>query len=365
MPSEIYKKLQEQLDQYSCGYPTTDSGVEFKILERLFTEEESEMFLSLSQMAETPEEVAQRLGRDPEVVATLLDQMADKGTVFRLRKGKTNRYGAVPFMLGFYEFQLGSMDSELSGLFEQYFEEAFLDSMGTVDPLMRTIPVHRTVEALHPVATFEDSREIVKKQQFIAVANCICRVQQGLLDKSCGKPVEVCLLFGSWGQHYIDLGIARQITVEETLNILDQAEEAGLVTQPSNSLKPSAICNCCGDCCAILRSLNKLSRPAEAVTSNCFCVVNTDLCDGCETCLDRCQMGAIAINEDGVAQINMDRCIGCGLCVTKCPSEALHLEVKPENQRRQPPETAREVVKMMAQKRGKSLTPLALKATSP
>jgi hypothetical protein len=28
-------------------------------------------------MAETPEEVAQRLGRDPEVVATLLDQMAD------------------------------------------------------------------------------------------------------------------------------------------------------------------------------------------------------------------------------------------------------------------------------------------------
>ena len=195
MPSEIYKKLQEQLDQYSCGYPTTESGVEFKILERLFTEEESEVFLSLSQMAETPEEVAQRLGRDPEVVATLLDQMADKGTVFRLRKGKTNRYGAVPFMLGFYEFQLGTMDSELSGLFEQYFEEAFLDSMGTVEPLMRTIPVHRTVEALHPVATFEDSREIVKNQQFIAVANCICRVQQGLLDKSCGKPVEVCLLF--------------------------------------------------------------------------------------------------------------------------------------------------------------------------
>ena len=100
-------------------------------------------------------------------------------------------------MLGFYEFQLGTMDSELSGLFEQYFEEAFLDSMGTVDPLMRTIPVHRAVEALPPVATYEDSREIVKNQQFISVANCICRVQQGLLDKSCDKPVEVCLLFGS------------------------------------------------------------------------------------------------------------------------------------------------------------------------
>lgn len=361
MPSEVYEKLRERLDQYSCGFPATESGVEFKILERLFTEEEAKMFLSLNLMAEPPEKVARRLGRDPEAVAALLDQMADKGTVFRLYKGESVRYGAVPYLLGFYEYQLGSMDSELAGLCEEYFEEAFLDAMATVDPLMRTIPVHRTVEVSHPVATFEDSREIVKNQKFIAVANCICRVQQGLLDKSCGKPVEVCLLFGSWGQHYIDLGIARQITVEEALKILDQAEEAGLVTQPNNSLKPSSICNCCGECCAILRALNKLPRPAEAVTSNCFSVVNIDLCDGCETCLERCQMGAISLTDDEVAEINMDRCIGCGLCVTACPSAALRLEIKPEGQRRKPPETNREAMAMMAQKRGKSLTGLGFK----
>lgn len=73
------------------------------------------------------------------------------------------------------------------------------------------------------------------------------------------------------------------------------------------------------------------------------------------------QLRGISINDDDVAEINLDRCIGCGLCVTKCPNEALLLEVKPEDQQRKPPETGREGIVMMAEKRGKSLTPLAFK----
>jgi ferredoxin len=360
MLSEIYRELREQLDQYSCGFPTTESGVEFEILEKLFTEEEAKMFLSLSLKAETPEEVAQRTGRDPTAVASILQRMSEKGLVFCLHKDKANCYGAVPFMLGIWEFQLGRMDRELAGLYDRYFEEAFLKSTTTVDPLMRTIPVNRSVEASHPIATYEDSREIVKSQSFIALANCICRVQQGLLDKGCQKPVEVCLLFGAWGQHYIDLGMARPITVTEALQVLDQAEEAGLVTQPSSAQNPGGLCNCCGECCAILRGLNKLPRPAEAVLCNYFGVVDAELCTGCGTCLERCQMGAIALNDEEVAEIDLDRCIGCGLCVTTCPTEALRLEIKPEDQRREPPKTGGDVVRMMAQKRGASLTPLAL-----
>ena len=364
MPSEVYKKLREQLDQYSCGFPATESGVEFRILERLFTEEEAKMFLSLSMKVETPEEVAQRLGREPEVVASILHQMSEKGSVFPWRSGETVKYGAMPFMLGIYEFQLGAMDGEMSGLYEQYFKEAFLSSTTKVEPLMRTIPVNRSMEVSHPIVTYEDSREIVKSQKLIALAKCICRVQQGLLNKSCDKPVEVCFMFGSWGQHFIDQGLARQITVAEALKVLDQAEEAGLVTQPSNSQNPGGMCNCCGDCCAILRGLNKLPRPAEVVTSNYFAVVDLELCTSCETCIERCQMGAIALNDDDIAEINLDRCIGCGLCVTTCTGEALHLELKAEDQRRRPPETGGEAIRMMAQKRGKSLTPLVLKTAS-
>lgn len=79
---------------------------------------------------------------------------------------------------------MGRMDSEMAELYEQSFEEAFLSSTTTVDPLMRTIPVNRSVEVSRPVATYEGSREIVKSKKLIALAKCICRVQQGLIDKS-------------------------------------------------------------------------------------------------------------------------------------------------------------------------------------
>ena len=63
MKASIYEKLREQLDQYSVGFPATQSGVEIKILKRLFTEDEAGMYLDMSMMLETPEAIAARTGR--------------------------------------------------------------------------------------------------------------------------------------------------------------------------------------------------------------------------------------------------------------------------------------------------------------
>jgi len=361
MTTNVYVRLREQLDEYSLGYPTTESGVEFKILEKLFTEEEGEMFLQLNLRAELPEVIAQRIGREPDEVSSLLHQMAQKGLVFRLGKGDEVKYSAAPFVAGIYEFQLGTMDREFAELMEAYAEEAFHEATAEGATFMRPIPIQRAVDTARLVSTYDDSRELVKKQNLIAVADCICRVQKGLIDQACDKPLEVCFLFGSWGQYFMDRNMARQVSVEEALGILDKAEEAGLVTQPANAQKPSAICNCCGDCCAVLQALNRHPRPAEQVVSNYFAAVDPELCTACETCLDRCQMAAITINDDDVAEINLDRCIGCGLCVTTCPEEALCLELKPEDQRRMPPEKASQALIEIAKKRGKSLVPIALK----
>ena len=40
---EIYKELACHLDKMPIGYPTTDSGVELRILKRLFTPEHAEI----------------------------------------------------------------------------------------------------------------------------------------------------------------------------------------------------------------------------------------------------------------------------------------------------------------------------------
>jgi len=364
MSDNIYHQLREQLDQYSVGFPTTESGVEMKILKKLFTEEEARMFLNLSMMLETPESVAERMSRDPGQVATLLERMAEKGLIFRLRKEGSVQYAAAPFVVGFYEFQLKTMDRELAQLMEQYLEEGFGRQASQQVVPMRTIPVNQAIDVSWPVAPYEDVREIVKSKDRIAVANCICRVQQGLLEQACDKPLEVCFTFGSHAKYYVERGMGRWIGQEEALEILDQCDEAGLVPQPFNAQNPGGMCNCCGDCCGVLRALKKHPRPAEMVTSNYYAVVDSDLCTACETCLDRCQMEAITIGPDEVARINLDRCIGCGLCVTTCTTEALSLQPKAKEERREPPAQARDTMMQMAEQRGKSLIPLAFTRTS-
>jgi electron transport complex protein RnfB len=356
MQNDVFAQLREQLDQYSVGFPSTKSGVELKILKKLFTEEEARMFLNLSMMLEPAESVAKRLNRDEKEVAALLEHMTEKGLLFRSFKGETPQYAAVAFVVGIYEFQVDRMDRELAELMEQYFKEAFEHESMAQSPPMRTIPVSRAVNVSWPVAPYEDARAIIRSKDRIAVAKCICRVQKGLIAHSCDKPLEVCLSFGSHADYYVRKGMGRWITQEEALKVLDQSEEAGLVPQPFNAQNPGGMCNCCGDCCGVLRGLRQHPRPAEMVTSSYHAAVDTDLCTGCETCLDRCQMDAIQMDDDGKASVALDRCIGCGLCVTTCPGEALRLDAKP--QRKTPPATAKETMTQLAKERGKSLVPL-------
>lgn len=146
--------------------------------------------------------------------------------------------------------------------------------------------------------------------------------------------------------------MGRQVTPQEAMEIVSEAQKAGLVTQPATAQNPAGMCNCCGDCCGVLRSLNIHPRPAEMVFSNHYAVVDADVCSGCETCVERCQMGAISLGENDVSVVDLDRCIGCGLCVVSCPTGAARLVPKPADEWRTPPANSREQMMAMAQKRG-------------
>lgn len=360
MPSQVYHDLREQMDQYSMGFPATQSGVELKILEKLFSEEEAELYLRLSMLLETPEVVAQRLGRDTGKVAELLEQMVNKGLIFRVKKGDAARYGAVPFVVGSYEYQIKDMDKEFAELFEQYFQEALGKEGLAQNAPMRTIPVNKAIDHSWAVAPYEDVKAIINSKSKIAVSECICRVQQGLLENACDSPLEACFQFGSHAQYYVDKGMARFVTQEDALRIIDSCEEAGLVPQPFISQDAGGLCNCCGDCCGILRSIKMHPKPSEMVIANYYVEVDPESCTACETCIDRCQMEAIAIGADDVAEVDRDRCIGCGLCVGTCPGEAITLKQKPESERREPPATGRDYIMQLASLRGKSLIPLSV-----
>lgn len=137
-------------------------------------------------------------------------------------------------------------------------------------------------------------------------------------------------MFGDFADYYVRDGRGRAIDQSEVMTILARANEANLVLQPTNSQYVGAICCCCGCCCGVLRGLQHHPKPAEAVASSFIARLDPELCQACWTCLDRCQMQALAEDGDCVG-LDTDRCIGCGLCTSTCPSGALTLERKHGN----------------------------------
>ena len=349
----IYEKLRAKLDDLATGYPATESKVEIRILQRLFTEKEAELYMQLSPFLEKPTDIAKRLDRDVAELETILERMAQKGHLFRKRKGERVRYAVVPYVVGIFEHQLGRMDEGFARDHEEYFETAFGKTIqSTKTPVLRTIPIKRQLVADHPVAPFEDVLHIIENQKKIAIAPCVCRTTKKLAGEECEKSVENCFSFGSHAEYYVENGMGRFITIEEAKEIVIKNEEEGLVMQPFNSQKIGGMCSCCGDCCGVLRSLKMHPSPAEMVQSNYFARVDEDECTGCETCLERCQMDAIEV-EDGIAEIILNRCIGCGLCVTTCPVDAIELVKKPEEELYEPPKSGSETYMRIMQERGK------------
>jgi uncharacterized Fe-S center protein len=139
------------------------------------------------------------------------------------------------------------------------------------------------------------------------------------------------MIFGPAVDYYVGNGFGREISQKEARAILNRAEEEGLVHCAANHAGPKmAICNCCGCCCKALGYLNKYHIPTAVAQSNYYAGVNEETCAGCETCVDRCQVHAIQMEDDHVSVIK-GKCIGCGLCISSCPTGALSLvHKKPE-----------------------------------
>jgi len=353
MEQNIYRELQKRLDQYSMGFPETKSGVEIKILKKLFNEEEAEIFLKISPLLEAPADIAAKISMSEEEASQKLEDMSEQGLLFRLRKEDKAYYAAIPFVHGLFEFQVNRLDKELAELVGQLMTEKMAVNMQeNASGFLRTIPVHQAIDGTLNVAAYEDVEQILRSKDIIVVADCICRKRTGMVSDNCGKNLEACFMFGSMGQYYLDHGMGRKVDADEALQIVKDCQAAGLVTQPASAQNPAGMCNCCGDCCGVLLALKLHPKPAEAVFSNYYAQIDRDECAGCEECIDVCQMNAIVISDDEKAEINLDRCIGCGLCVMACSTEALSLKSKDEKDIRVPAKNSTEQMINMAKKRG-------------
>jgi electron transport complex protein RnfB len=353
MATDVYQKLARYLDDLPGGFPATATGVELRLLRRLFTSEQAKLTLHLTLLAEEPRVIARRAGMPVEEAARRLEEMASKGLIYRTQpEGKPPRYMASQFVVGIWEYHVNSLDAGLVHDFEEYLPVVADAGVWKKAPQLRTIPVGESIDAEVTVLPYERAEDVVRSHSRIAVAPCICRREQRMVGHDCGKPLETCLVFGGAADFYLRNGLGRAISQQQALAILKQADEAGLVLQPGNSKRPLNICACCGCCCGVLRSMKRHSAPASLFASPFVAAAQAATCQGCGTCLDRCQMDALRLADDKVV-LDADRCIGCGLCVSTCPTGTLRLMRKPESAQPHVPRDVVESAIRLGRARGK------------
>ena len=170
------------------------------------------------------------------------------------------------------------------------------------------------------------------------IAPCGCRTLWG----NCQHPVMTCFACfdNSRGVYYLDKPgrLLKEISLEETMKIVRQNEEIGLIHW--------GVCYCCNDACEMMYSYTKFNR-IDLVDPNRFlAAVNEDLCVGCQDCVEKCQFNAIEMLKPAgskklKAHIDKEKCKGCGVCVVGCKQKALRLEIvrPPEYITSRPPPT--------------------------
>lgn len=344
MTEAIYERLTEAMSLRGGALPVVKSPELTALLEELFTPEEAELAIKMPVTAISAETFAKEIiGGDVNGVGGILETMADKGLVFTAERNSVRFYTLMPLVPGIFEMQFmkGEVSErmrKLARLFDDYFSLTRATARQSVEagsgahagfPFARVIPVEQEVPPDVTIHVYDKVSAYIDQADYIAISVCYCRHHGELLGNPCDKPKDVCMSFGPQAKYVVEHGFGKLVSKEEARQVLNRCEEAGLIHCSSNTSKYiSFICNCCDCHCGIIQSIKEGIIPMGAVSS--FIIsVDEDACNGCGTCIDRCQMDALTLHGAMVVRDGR-RCIGCGLCISVCPTEALKLELRKE-----------------------------------
>ncbi|MFX0081226.1 MAG: 4Fe-4S binding protein [Candidatus Hodarchaeota archaeon] len=339
---DIYRNLQIHLDKQTVGFPATKSGSDIRLLKQLFPPEQAKMAMILTYKYESLSEIHDRakdLGYSIEDVERILDATASRGIIGYRNKNGVKQYRNIPYIVGMGEAAAFNPSRELLEAMEEYSNDGlfWMSFIKSKVPQMRTIPIEQSIVPEHHIGTYDEIENIIKTTTDpIVIIPCVCRMGAKNRGEPCKKTdrTETCMALRDGAKNLVEGGnlsrlSGRAITKEEALEILRKNEEEGLVLQPSNAQDPDFICSCCKCCCGILRLHQAVPNPVSFWASNYYAVIDTELCEGCGTCVEQCQTNAMILDEEKeISTVDLTRCLGCGNCIPSCPSEAIGLRKK-------------------------------------
>jgi len=343
MVEAVYEKLIDALNSRSTFLaPAVKCDEFFALAAYLYSPVEAEIACAMPPGFATAREIAANIpGSHPEKIAGQLETMVNKAVIHsREEKGET-LYELLPLFPGVMELQfyrtgedefLGKLDILLA----QYLKamRVLLKSGARVTTGVsspgRKVAIGQEVYSRSTIIPYTEMKELIMQNEYIGTAVCHCRHLGEQWGRPCSKPMDNCMIFGTSAKFTIERGLTKHLTSEQALQVLDEAEKAGLIHQYADSPDhySNILCNCCSCHCIALKGYNKSPVPSQAVIARYLVKVDDEACTACEACLERCQMGALKMG-DGKLKRDEQRCIGCGLCMYVCPTEALTLDKRP------------------------------------
>lgn len=366
-PDREYRLLQQRMDRMVTGAP--DSPALMKLLSLLFSPEEAGLARRIPIKPTPLDQLVPKLEMSMEELDEKVTDMAMRGLLLDFYL-KGRRYVMLPpVVVGFFEFVFMRARedlpmAELARLFDQYMTEddRFARSVfaGQTQIGRSLVREEALPEGDHTeILDWERASRLIGDATAVGVSLCACRHKQEHLGKACDAPMEVCLTLNMAAETMARNGIARTVTRDEGLRILEQSKEAGLAQTGDNVQRGvTYICNCCGCCCGMMKAMKTCNLRNAIVTSNWIMEVDETCCKGCGKCVDACPADAITLNETQVngrkqkkAAVDAALCLGCGVCYGACKSGGVQL--KPRARRVLTPETTFARVVTMAIERGK------------
>jgi len=341
-----YAELTDRLNRAPQGAPPSESL--HKILKILFSEHEAELIALLPIKPFTAEKAAEIWKMDAVPAQNILEDLAGRAMLVDIEMDGQTTYVLPPPMAGFFEFSMmrtrGDVDQKALGeLFYQYLnvEEDFIkalfaDGETQLGRVFVQEPMLSSENALH-VLDYERATEVIRTASHRAISTCYCRHKMEHVGRDCDAPKDICMTFNTSAASLSRHGHARPVDTAECLDLLDQAQEHGLVQFGENVReRVNFICNCCGCCCEAMIAARKFGTLHPVHTTNFLPVVDEDACNGCGKCASACPVEAMSIVSANdphqpkrkKARVDENICLGCGVCVRACPDKTLSLAAR-------------------------------------
>jgi ferredoxin len=198
----------------------------------------------------------------------------------------------------------------------------------------KTIPISTKIthdSKVYPSFLVDDLVEEYGNKNSIYVFPCVCRHGKSLIDSGCSfdMPKESCMAFGNLARAWESWGYGRRVSNREAIEILSEVRDRGAVhsvihEKEDDNLPVAAICNCCWDCCGILKPYNMGAVPLMYNASYSARIKDDADCRSCGNCETFCPTTAMKLIDKKVS-LDKDKCIGCGQCAYQCPQNNIEM----------------------------------------